>query len=52
MTDARDVVRNCNQPCWMVCTARASMRRDKAQVLSWVARNKAKAHLRRPVIGS
>jgi hypothetical protein len=35
----------------MVCTARASMRRDKAQVLGWVARNKAKAHLGNEIIG-
>jgi radical SAM protein with 4Fe4S-binding SPASM domain len=51
MQEARGVVRACNQPCWMVCTARASMRRDKAQVLGWVARNKAKAHLGNEIIG-
>jgi radical SAM protein with 4Fe4S-binding SPASM domain len=50
MESAREVVRQCNQPCWMVCTARASMRRDKKEVLTWVAANKAKAHLRRPII--
>lgn len=50
MEEVRDVVRGCNQPCWMVCTARASMRRDKTQVLSWVAGNKVKAHLGRPII--
>jgi radical SAM protein with 4Fe4S-binding SPASM domain len=50
MEAARDVVRQCNQPCWMVCTARASMRRDKQQVLSWVVANKARAHLGKPII--
>ncbi len=50
MEEVRGVVRQCNQPCWMVCTARASMQRDKAQVLTWVAANKAKAHLGRPII--
>ena len=50
MEEARAVVRRCNQPCWMVCTARASMRRDKKQVLAWVAANKVKAHLNRPII--
>ena len=50
MQDARAVVRNCNQPCWMVCTARASMRRDRTQVMGWVARNKVKAHLKQPII--
>jgi len=45
MRKAREVVRRCNQPCWMVCTARASMRRDKTQVMSWVAKNKIRAHL-------
>lgn len=50
MEAARGVVRQCNQPCWMVCTARASMRRDKQQVLSWVLANKARAHLGKPII--
>jgi len=50
MAKARGVVRECNQPCWMVCTARASMRRDKNQVMNWVARNKMKAHLGRSII--
>ena len=50
MNAARDVVRACNQPCWMICTARASMRRDKFQVMSWVAENKLKAHAGRPII--
>ena len=50
MREARDVVRKCNQPCWMVCTARASMRRDKKEVLAWVAANKAKAHLGKTII--
>ncbi len=52
MEEVRGVVRNCNQPCWMVCTARASMRRDRNQVLAWVAGNKVKAHLGRPIIRS
>jgi hypothetical protein len=34
----------------MVCTARASMRRDRTQVMGWVARNKVKAHLKQPII--
>jgi len=50
MVAARDVVRACNQPCWMVCTARASMRRDKFQVMNWVAGNKIKAHAGRGII--
>jgi len=50
METAREEVRHCNQPCWMVCTARASMRRDRNQVLDWVARNKIKAHLGRTII--
>ncbi len=50
MERARSVVRQCNQPCWMVCTARASMRRDKPQVLRWVAGNKLRAHLNKTII--
>jgi radical SAM protein with 4Fe4S-binding SPASM domain len=50
MENARETVRACNQPCWMVCTARASMRRDRTQVAAWVARSKVEAHLGRTII--
>ncbi|NNF06968.1 MAG: radical SAM protein [Candidatus Eisenbacteria bacterium] len=50
MEKARGVVRACNQPCWMVCTARASMRRDRYQVMGWVAKNKVKSHFGSDII--
>ncbi|MBN1824849.1 MAG: radical SAM protein [Candidatus Eisenbacteria bacterium] len=40
----RRKVRACDLRCWMICTARADMKRNAPRVLSWIARNKAAAH--------
>lgn len=41
----RERVAGCGA-CWMVCTARTEIRRQPLKVLSWVVREKARAHLR------
>jgi radical SAM protein with 4Fe4S-binding SPASM domain len=41
----REEVRACQLRCWMVCTARADMKRNSAHVLRWIAGNKVAAHL-------
>jgi radical SAM protein with 4Fe4S-binding SPASM domain len=46
----RETVAGCPNGCWMVCTARTSMLENKGDVLGWIARNKARAHSRRPII--
>ncbi len=43
----REEVRSCQLRCWMVCTARADMKRNAGQVVGWVAANKTAAHLGR-----
>lgn len=40
----RRTVRACDLRCWMICTARADMKRNAPRVLAWIARNKAAAH--------
>ncbi len=52
MHATREVVRNCDQPCWMVCTARASIQRDQKLVMSWIEKNKERAHLGLPVLAA
>lgn len=47
---ARAEVADCQMGCWMVCTARSSMKRNPARVASWIAAGKAKAHRGKPVI--
>ncbi len=37
---AREAVRRCDRPCWMVCGATASMRRYPAKPLLWIAGHK------------
>lgn len=41
----RDEVRACELRCWMICTARADMKRNAGQVARWIAKNKTAAHL-------
>jgi radical SAM protein with 4Fe4S-binding SPASM domain len=38
-------VSNCETQCWMLCTVWPHMRRNKLNVMKWVAINKLKAHL-------
>lgn len=35
----RTAVDNCRLPCWMICTARASMKRSPMQPIGWILRN-------------
>lgn len=44
MDDVRHVVRNCKEPCWMVCTARSAIKRHMPRVSTWVLIHKLKAH--------
>jgi radical SAM protein with 4Fe4S-binding SPASM domain len=44
MDEVRHVVRNCKEPCWMVCTARSAIKRHLPKVSTWVVVNKLKAH--------
>lgn len=52
MQTARKIVRNCDRPCWMVCTARASIQRDHELVMSWIEESKKRAHLGLPVLAA
>jgi radical SAM protein with 4Fe4S-binding SPASM domain len=45
--DVRRKVRACSRPCWMMCSARASIRENPFKAGAWVARNKAMVHLGR-----
>lgn len=45
MDEVRHVVRNCKEPCWMVCTARSAIKRHLPRVSTWVLVHKLKAHL-------
>jgi len=47
---ARAEVADCKKGCWMVCTARSSMKRNPIQVAGWIASGKAKAHRGKPVL--
>jgi radical SAM protein with 4Fe4S-binding SPASM domain len=40
----RTEVDGCEQ-CWMICTARSSLKRNIPKALSWIAKEKAKTHL-------
>ena len=46
----RESVAACQMGCWMVCTARSSMKRNPIKVVGWIAAGKAKAHLGKPVL--
>lgn len=48
--EGRKQVHACGMGCWMVCTARSSMKRNPVKVASWVATGKAKAALKKPVL--
>jgi len=41
---ARAEVAGCQMGCWMVCTARSSMKRNPARVAGWIASGKVKVH--------
>ncbi len=42
--EIRNKVRSCELKCWMVCTARADMKKHSAHVAGWIAGNKMRAH--------
>lgn len=44
MDEVRHTVRNCKEPCWMVCTARSAIKRHMPKVSTWVVVHKLKAH--------
>jgi radical SAM protein with 4Fe4S-binding SPASM domain len=44
MDKVRHIVRHCEEPCWMVCTARSAIKRHLAEVSTWVLVHKLKAH--------
>lgn len=48
--EARTEVSQCQMGCWMVCTARSSMKRNPVRVAGWIASGKVKAHRGKPVI--
>jgi len=50
MDRIRHVVRNCEEPCWMVCTARSAIKRHLPKVGTWVVVHKLKAHFGMNVI--
>lgn len=50
MDEIRQVVRNCQEPCWMVCTARSAIKRHLPEVSTWVLVHKMKAHFGMTVI--
>ncbi|HEX7880689.1 MAG TPA: radical SAM protein [Candidatus Eisenbacteria bacterium] len=50
MDEIRHVVRNCQEPCWMVCTARSAIKRHLPEVSTWVLVHKLKAHFGMTVI--
>ena len=37
-------VAGCPNGCWMICTARTSILENRAEVASWIAKNKLRAH--------
>jgi len=37
--EARGAVDRCNQPCWMICTARASIIRNPLKPMLWIAKS-------------
>ena len=37
--EVRKAVDNCRLPCWMICTARASMKRNPRQPVIWILKN-------------
>ncbi len=47
---ARASVAACEMGCWMVCTARSSMKRNPLKVAGWIAAGKIRAHLGKPVL--
>jgi len=50
-TEVRGKVERCERPCWMMCSARSSIRRNPVRTGLWVAANKAKVHFgRRSVV--
>ena len=50
MDRIRHIVRHCEEPCWMVCTARSAIKRHLPKVSSWVLVHKLKAHFGMNVI--
>ena len=48
--EGRKQVHACGMGCWMVCTARSSMKRNPLKVASWVAAGKTKVALKKPVL--
>lgn len=50
MMTTRWAVRHCQEPCWMVCTARSAIRRNLPMVSAWVLVHKMKAHFGMNVI--
>lgn len=48
--DARRKVAACELGCWMVCTARSSMKRNPARVAGWITAGKLRALMGRPVL--
>ena len=47
---ARAEVAACHMGCWMVCTARSSMKRNPIRLAAWISSGKVKAHRGKPVI--
>lgn len=47
---ARAEVAGCQMGCWMVCTARSSIKRNPLPVAGWIASGKIKAHRGKPVL--
>ncbi len=45
--DVRRRVRSCSRPCWMMCSARASIRKNPFKAGVWVVSSKAMVHLGR-----
>lgn len=50
MDRIRHIVRHCEEPCWMVCTARSAIKRHLTEVSTWVLVHKLKAHFGMTVI--
>jgi radical SAM protein with 4Fe4S-binding SPASM domain len=50
MDRIRHIVRHCEEPCWMVCTARSAIKRHLPRVGTWVLVHKLKAHFGMPVV--
>lgn len=50
MDRIRHIVRHCEEPCWMVCTARSAIKRHLPKVSTWVLVHKLKAHFGMNVI--